>query len=867
MNCKRIVSLLLALAMLVTLIPYQLQYSYADENSTETESEIGTEIEEDDDTVVSTETETEISNEVEEETQTGEIMEMASIAESDNCGYRSESHDYSVPEVDSDDVTNNQGDLPESYMNVAYLKNNYPATRNQGDYGTCWAFSLIACAEFDMSKNHGFSGTSTNFSELHLAYYMYNKITDPLGGLDGDRNSVGVSGANFATVGGNSLYAINVLAQHCGAVSESTAKYSNIGSAITGGLSASAIGNNKAKLANAYIMDISTSKGRNNIKNAVKNLGAVSISYYHNKDYYYTHSESGTVNYYNSSDSVTNHVVTIVGWDDNYSKTNFKSGNRPSYNGAWLVRNSWTTSTGNSKYSYFWLSYYDNTIADAAYALDFVKAAAYDHNYQYDGAAVHRYIHTEKAANIFTAQNTSATNEERLKAVNIALSYDASVDYKIEIYKNMTDTSNPESGMLVDSATTYGSTSFAGIYTIPLAKEVPLDKGEIYSVVVTFEDGNGYIDRECSYSSWIKTVAHSDKGESFFYDDDEWYDCAEEGYGNISIKAFTVDYQSEVPKYELIYELDGGQNAGANPSFYEENTETIKLANPTKDGYHFLGWYTDPEYKNQITEITYAESGEITLYAKWEEHDSVVIESIPAVSCLQSGVDTYECKVCGFIEEKEVTVPHDTETVIYKATATKDGYSREVCNTCKRVIKTNYTIYKPTVKLSYTATTYSGIRKTPVVTASNRMNEKLSRGINEDYTVAYSNNLYPGTAKVIVKFNKKEYDCTITKTVTIKPKTTSISSISSKTQGFYIKWKRRTSHVSGYQVQYSTNSSFSNAKTKTYTSKYTRSKTIKGLKGKKRYYVRVRTYKNVKVNGVTKKYYSNWCAKKTIKTK
>lgn len=878
MNCKRIISLLLAFSMIATMIPAQLQFSYADEVNTMSESEIETEI--------ITEIEPEIKTEdesVNQENETVNLEETTNVetSETDETkpseeesydkfvrGYRTEAHDYYVPKRDYGELRANFGDLPSSYNSVSNLKNNYPVTRNQGNYGTCWAFSAIACGEFDMVKNHGFSSGTTDFSELHLAYFMYNKLKDPLGGLDGDSNSIGTPGYTFATIGGNTLYVINLLAQSCGAVAESAVKYSSISSVLSNGISASkGIANNVACLDNAYVMDISTSSGRADVKKAVQNYGAVSISYYHDNNNYYTHSETGTVNYYSTSVAATNHVVTIVGWDDNYSKAYFKRGSQPKYNGAWLVRNSWTTATGASKYSYFWLSYYDNTIADAAYALDFVEASTYDNNYQYDGSVVHRYIRTEKAANVFTAQKTTAKCEERLKAVRLSFSYDASVEYEIKIYKNLKDINNPESGQLVKAATTNGNTSFAGIYTVPLASEVPLDKGETFAVVVSFPNDARYIDRECTYNSWIKTVAKADEDESFYYDGSKWRDNADVGYGNLCVKALTSEYATEVNKYELLYELNGGVNATENPAYYEEYTDTIKLQDPTREGYHFLGWYLDPEFTKKIDEITYAESGAMTLYAKWEKHNNVLVESVPAASCMKPGTEKYKCSVCGVTEVKQITVPHDTQTVVIKATASRDGYSREVCQTCNTVVKTNYTIYKPTVKISYSSTTYNGKRKKPTVTVVDRMGNKLTEGIAKDYTVSYSNNLYPGKGKVTVKFNSKKYDCTITKTFTIKPKSTYITSLKSLNDAFKVKWYKRSSQITGYQVQYSRYSSFRNAGLKSITSKYTVSRTIKGLKSKKKYYVRVRTYKTVKENGKKVKYYSSWSKVKTVKTK
>ena len=94
--------------------------------------------------------------------------------------------------------------------------------------------------------------------------------------------------------------------------------------------------------------------------------------------------------------------------------------------------------------------------------------------------------------------------------------------------------------------------------------------------------------------------------------------------------------------------------------------------------------------------------------------------------------------------------------------------------------------------------------------------------------------------------------------------TTSITSLSAKDNGFTVKWKKKTK-ITGYQIQYSTSSKFNKKSTKTVKIKKakTTSKKINDLKSSKKYYVRVRTYKNSK----KKTDYSAWSKKKSITTK
>ena len=131
-----------------------------------------------------------------------------------------------------------------------------------------------------------------------------------------------------------------------------------------------------------------------------------------------------------------------------------------------------------------------------------------------------------------------------------------------------------------------------------------------------------------------------------------------------------------------------------------------------------------------------------------------------------------------------------------------------------------------------------------------------------DYTVKYSNNTKVGTAKVTLT-GKGKYKGTLTKTFKINPKPTELTKLTSGSKSFKAYWKKNTTQTSGYQIQYSTYKDFKNAKTVSITTYKTGARTIKKLKAKKKYFVRIRTYKTV--NKV--KYYSKWSESKNIKTK
>lgn len=194
---------------------------------------------------------------------------------------------------------------------------------------------------------------------------------------------------------------------------------------------------------------------------------------------------------------------------------------------------------------------------------------------------------------------------------------------------------------------------------------------------------------------------------------------------------------------------------------------------------------------------------------------------------------------------------------VTKATPNQNGRLVRKCSDCGETITS--TIYRPTsVKLSATTYTYNGKAKKPGVTVTDANGNTLSRS---SYSVSYdrdSKSAGRHTVKITLKGN---YRGTMKRSYTINPRATSVSKLSKKSKGFTVKVKKLSAATAtGYQVQYSLNSSFKGAKTKTISGT---SLTVKRLKGNKKYYVRVRTYKK----SGSKKYYSSWSAVKAVKTR
>lgn len=221
-----------------------------------------------------------------------------------------------------------------------------------------------------------------------------------------------------------------------------------------------------------------------------------------------------------------------------------------------------------------------------------------------------------------------------------------------------------------------------------------------------------------------------------------------------------------------------------------------------------------------------------------------------------------------FVEQSEediATENHDFSIKdVTKATLTSNGKIVTKCKDCGQVSDTKIIYYPKTIKLSATTYTYDGKAKKPSVSVVGADGKTIS---STNYTVTYPSgrqNVDKYTINITFMGN---YRGTKTLYFTINPKGTSISSLTAGSKKFTVKWKKPATQTTGYQIQYSTSSKFTNAKNVTVLTNKTTNKTISKLSAKKKYYVRVRTYKTVKINGKSTKIYSSWSKVNYVTTK
>ena len=459
----------------------------------------------------------------------------------------------------------------------SYISPYITSIKNQNPYGTCWAHAAMASAEADLWKK-GLADSTIDLSEWQLAYFFYHTVEDPLGGTAGDSVTVVTdsSAEDYLDRGGNQQLATYRLATWQGVTQEADAPYSTVYNDRTKTLDdALAYGKDAYHLENAYWVSM---KDRDIVKQLIMEYGACAASYYHDSAYFNSSSQwnrSEPLAEYKPTGTSTNHAITIVGWDDNYSKDNFGT-YKPSSNGAWLCKNSWGSNW--SKDGLFYISYEDSpNLNGNAYFYDYGTGDNYDYNYQYDGGVGLSTYSVANAANVYTANSA-----ETLKAVGF---YTEDVQYTctIKIYKNCTG--NPVSGTLVSTQT--ATEPYAGFHTVVLDTPVDLNAGDTYSVVVyqTTSSGTPKVPIDVSFSwNWLTGVSSAKTGQSFISSSGSyWQDVSASGY-NCRIKAYTDKRDTTTPADVKVSRITLSASTGLalTKGQTQKLTATVAPANATK---------------------------------------------------------------------------------------------------------------------------------------------------------------------------------------------------------------------------------------------------------------------------------------------
>jgi uncharacterized repeat protein (TIGR02543 family) len=186
-----------------------------------------------------------------------------------------------------------------------------------------------------------------------------------------------------------------------------------------------------------------------------------------------------------------------------------------------------------------------------------------------------------------------------------------------------------------------------------------------YTVTYNLDDGTNADGNPSKYNHYSDTITLSDptkEGYSF----KGWY--RESTFENrvTSIPTgsegdITLYAKWDEMQYSISYNLYGGTNDASNPTSYNDESEDIILKSPTKEYHDFKGWYTDADFTNRITYIASGTTGDITLYAKWDETQYSISYS------LYGGTNDVSNPTSYTISSEDITL----------ADPTKDGYTFE----------------------------------------------------------------------------------------------------------------------------------------------------------------------------------------------
>ena len=401
------------------------------------------------------------------------------------------SGDYSLFKFNLTEFT---GELPEYYSLVddGYVS----SVKNQKNGGNCWSFTAMAVLESCILK---LTNATYDFSEANLKNLMawYSNW-----GWNSETNE-----------GGKVGMVIGYLSSWLGPILDVNDRYSdrNVLSNVFDAM---------FHIDNVVLINRNNFTDNDAVKRAILTYGAVGGDLMYN-EYFLNKNTSA---YYCDDKYSTNHAVTIVGWNDTYSKDNFLI--TPEGDGAWIVKNSWSEDWGDK--GYFYLSYYDKTQSvgpgSYLYTIMLNNTQHYYKNYQYDmGYTTVLTIYTDSISykNIF-----NSTGEEYLAAVSTY--FFSPVNFTASIYINDTFIMNKS------------ASANAGYHTIGLDRLIKLNEGDLFTVQINQKTLDGsYVKLPfMGYEDFNKDVAR--EGISYLYFNGDWRDSYLNQSAVLCIKAFTV---------------------------------------------------------------------------------------------------------------------------------------------------------------------------------------------------------------------------------------------------------------------------------------------------------------------------------------
>ena len=482
--------------------------------------------------------------------------------------------DFDVPSLpeNAEDAEDIPEELTGAYVPDRYLAPRLTPVRDQGTSNMCWVFSTAAILEISLLNKYPDEDPDTlDLSEEQLAYFYFNRQNDPLENT-GDMHMVyqlSDEATSYREAAGSPIYLLQELSTGQGIARESdvpfyltrqtdpdgTVSYqesSALPSAETAYLS-------YANLDSYDTFDYSVDK----VKEEILEHGAVAVAMYYDN----ASRNLETNGYFSSLNRRTNHVVTLVGWDDSYATSNFnRSTGRPDSPGAWIVRNSWGDDWGEN--GYFYISYENATMLGCV-SVSAIRSAenSYPNLYFYDGLAMVGNsccidplsavsgVNATAGANVFEVKAGDGLGEAIGEISLCTWTRDAR--YKVSVYTDLLDTDCPTKGRLALCQTV--QMDGAGLCTFELKKEIPVSAGSWYSIVVE-NVGTGTESFSAQRRQLISGVLFETDNlyarSLVRTPDGSWTDLAEDGDGEVlRIRAATRTLDSAIPPCKVFTDV------------------------------------------------------------------------------------------------------------------------------------------------------------------------------------------------------------------------------------------------------------------------------------------------------------------------